>query len=395
MKLNIPFFVLLLLLLLLSILLYYIQHSVLREGLTSDKNPAAVKEAQVFQNDLVYGTKSSYIKILPLQNAILKTKTSGGILGSYPDLTVLPISQYTIKSSYNSACSGSSGNISNEMLMYTLSRGCRFIDFEIVNVSGVPYVVSPNYSAVVNIDKTKIVSLDNMLKTAVTYGMTGASGSAPNYKDPLFIHLRIRPDPNYKNLYKDIAASIQQNVGSSLYTQKGNSKLDIQKTKMSEIMGKIIILLDANYDPNWRASSACEKREKNCIDLNTLVHLETGIGNSLINSPVSINNQSQTPILIGIDGLSSMNTNMQVVLPDSDMAILKDSEYYPDNDKVNPDFSYLVTTWSCNFITNRFYIKDVYLRDYEDFFNDQQSAIVPLSYVKKYYTEQQMNNITG
>jgi len=534
MKLTTSFLFLLCILFILCVFLYFIQKTVLREGLTSD-NPSGVSEAKVFENDSKYGTNSSYITILPLQNFVFNSDAARGIAGSYPNISTLPISQYTIKSSYNSACSGNSGNITNEMLMYVLSRGCRFVDFEIANISGTPYVVSPNYNSTVTMDKTKIVPLDNILQTAVTYGLTNSPGSAPNYLDPLFIHLRIHPDPSYNDLYQNIAYSIDHNIGSNLYktnaklapkldsigpnaplvttrdyffyvasglgptnnnptneiyssfisfanllsntiatdanlkkivmdfnvaftkqlennntpdkmtsflnrpevknflnisfvqsyigtvsellktiTNDPNNKMYIAaknalsvinyinatgdvnnvtinpfKTTMSDVMGKVIILLDANYDPNWRYTSQCNPDEKNCLDLNNVVHLETGLGSITINSPSSIIKQPQTPIIIGKDGLSSSRSTLQFILPDNDMAILKQT----NASSGNPDFASLVTNWSCNFITNTFYNTDSNLRAYEDFFNTQQSAILPLAYVKKYYTQQQIQNV--
>ena len=41
----------------------------------------------------------------------------------------LPIKDYCIKSSYNSATTGKTVN--KKMIQYVLSRGCRFLDFEV------------------------------------------------------------------------------------------------------------------------------------------------------------------------------------------------------------------------------------------------------------------------
>jgi hypothetical protein len=457
-----------------------IQKKIIQEGLTSE-NSEGVKETKVFENDPKFGNNSSYIKILPLINLVSSSNSISGIMGSMPNISELPISQYTIKSSYNSACSGKSGIITNEMLIYVLSRGCRFIDFEIKNISGKPYVVCPNYSSNVPIDINKIKPLDDILETAVTYGMTDSPGSAKNYNDPLFIHLRISPDASYNYLYQDIASSIYNKIGDKLYNfssiQSGfvsnidiepfatktptktptmtpttfkpntvvntlvnkvpttikpntlvnkvpttikpntlvnkvpttikpniipstvlninekNNRIDINKIKMSEIMGKIIILLDYNYDTNWKNKSKCSSGKKNCYDLNNFVHIETGIGNATINSPTTILKQSQMPIQIGKDGILTMNSILQFIFPDSDIAILKQTKLSNTSNAPNPDFTNLMLNWSCNFITNRFYIQDNNLHTYEDFFNKHQTAILPLSYVKKYYTQQQIDKI--
>lgn len=387
MKLTRSFFILLCILFILCVILYSIQKNFIQEGLTSD-NPSSVAEVQVLENDRKFGTNSSYITILPLKNFVSSQNKTQGIAANYPDISRLPICNYAIKSSYNSACSGSSGNISNEMLKYVLSRGCRFVDFEIKNISGIPYVVSPNLNSVVTIDTTKIVPLSNILQTAITYGITNSPESAPNYADPLFLHLRIHPDPSYNNLYQDIASCIEKKIGSNLYNNK-TIQIDVTKTKISDIMGKVIVVVDNNYDPNWRTASKCDPAKKNCYDLNNFVHIETGIGNVIINSPTTILNQSKKPIQTGQDGLSTMNQNLQFIFPDSDMAILNQTKGSNKSNKSNPDFTNLMLNWSCNFITNCFYIQDRNLRAYEDFFNEKQTAIVPLSDVKNYYTKQQ------
>ena len=541
MKLTRSFFILLCILFILCVILYSIQKEFIQEGLTVD-NPDGIKEAKAFETDIKFGNKSSYIKILPLKNLVSSSNSSSRMISSMPDISALPISQYTVKSSYNSACSGKGGIITNEMLTYVLSRGCRFIDFEIANISGKPYVVSPNYNSSIAFDKNKIKPLDDILETAVTYGITDSPGSAKNFKDPLFIHLRVNPDPSYNFLYQDIASSIYNKIGDKLYnfssiksgfvsnidiepfhlmniegfkegasiqqqidaaqkaaaqkaaaqtqrptiipttikpntvintvpttfkpntvvnkvpttfkpntvpntvvnkvpttfkpntvpntvvnkvpttfkpntvpntvvnkvpttikpntvpntivtTNQINNILDINKTKMSEIMGKIIILLDYNYDTNWRNKSKCTSGKKNCYDLNNFVHIETGIGNTIINSPTTILKQSQMPIQIGKDGISTMNSILNFILPDSDIAILKQTKMSNASNAPNPDFTNLMLNWSCNFITNRFFIQDTNLRAYEDFFNEHQTAIIPLSYVKKYYTQKQIDNI--
>jgi hypothetical protein len=162
---------------------------------------------------------------------------------------------------------------------------------------------------------------------------------------------------------------------------------------MSELMGKVVILLDYNYDPNWRNKSKCSLQKKNCYDLNNFVHIETGIGNTSINSPTTITKQSQLPIRIEKDGISTITPILQFILPDNDIAIFKQTKMSNAENAPNPDFTNLMLNWSCNFITNCFYIQDNNLRAYEDFFNEHQTAILPLSYVKQYYTKKQIENM--
>jgi hypothetical protein len=52
--------------------------------------------------------------------------------------TKLPLSQYVIKASYNSALTGK--YVNSNMIKYVLSRGCRFLDFEIFLIDGKPQI---------------------------------------------------------------------------------------------------------------------------------------------------------------------------------------------------------------------------------------------------------------
>lgn len=372
MKLNKNFLILLTVLIALCAILYFVQSFAMREGLSADTNEGAVKEAKGFQNDPNYAGDSGYIKVLPLNSTILNTSSTDSLMKSYPDLTNLPINQYVIKSSYNSACSGASNNISNEMLMYTLSRGCRFIDFEVSNIAGVPYVVSSDYNGPVKIDKNKICKLNDIMKTAVTYGLTDATGRAPNYKDPLFIHLRMNVDPSYNDLYNDVIKAI----GPSLMDVAYKNKVDVNKTKMKDIMGKAVVIIDTNYDPNWKKN----------IGYSSLGHLESGNSIVTLSSPSLIKQQCSTPINKGSDGLSVNNTTLQIILPETDPGLINTDKRRAFS---NPDFENIVTKWSCNFITNRFYIRDDALIRYERFFNINKLAIVPLSYAYNFYLARQ------
>ena len=50
----------------------------------------------------------------------------------------MTLSQYVVKASYNSACTGN--YVNTKAVEYVISRGCRFVDFEVFDISDVPYV---------------------------------------------------------------------------------------------------------------------------------------------------------------------------------------------------------------------------------------------------------------
>uniref|UniRef100_A0A6C0B8Y6 Phosphatidylinositol-specific phospholipase C X domain-containing protein n=1 Tax=viral metagenome TaxID=1070528 RepID=A0A6C0B8Y6_9ZZZZ len=536
MKLNKQFIFLFIILFGLCIILYFINESVIKEGLSMDSNDKAVNEALTYENDNNFAGTSGFIRILPLTSTLNNSKEKSGIMADYPNILNLPISQFAIKSSYNSCCSGEQNHyISNEMLMYVLSRGTRFIDLEISNIiidpsskTGTPYVVYPDYNATLPIDVKKCCKLDSVLKTLVKYGLmdnqSSTAGPTPNYTDPLFLHLRINVDPLYNNLYQDVATCIKKNLidylyghtnikptkisvkefvtnsvlpvltdknvmqkfqslntntttmiqrylevnleaekifsdlqeyvlknnivnmnvydlvdklpvqkvlnlpiisgymdnvsdilneispANSLYTSanniqnllsyiySNNKKFDLQKTKMRDIMGKVVVILDTNYDLNWKKASKCDPLVKNCYDLNNYVHMESGTNELTLNSPFMLSKQLSTPITVNSDqvtvtikcnGETLKNRFMQIVLPESDPGLLNTD---PDDQGANPDFQNIVTNWGCNFITYRFYNQDPQCLQYERFFNSQSLAIVPLAYVKSYYLQEQLQS---
>ena len=57
----------------------------------------------------------------------LKSKENVTINSIHKNDTHLPLSQYVIKASYNSALTGN--YVNKDMIKYILSRGCRFLDF--------------------------------------------------------------------------------------------------------------------------------------------------------------------------------------------------------------------------------------------------------------------------
>jgi hypothetical protein len=278
MKLNKKILIILIILFVLCAILYYIKSTVLQEGIDVN-GPSVPKEVNDLQNDANYAGTSGYIKILDLDSKVMD---DDGVLKSsfpdYPDITDLPITKYTVKSSYNSACSGSSGTISSEMLKYTLSRGCRFIDFEISSVDGTPYVISTENSKL--IDKNKIRKLSDILSTVVTYGLSDSTGRAPNINDPLFIHLRINDpfpdasgskdnDINRKKFYDSVGAVIQSKLGEFLYTEdldQGKEAFKISDLNKQIKAAGQNILDNAPAEKAAKEKAAKEKADKEKAD---------------------------------------------------------------------------------------------------------------------------------
>ena len=103
----------------------------------------------------------------------------------------IALKQCCMKASYNSAYTGN--YVSLDMIKFVLGRGCRFLDFEVFSIDGVPQVgVSTDLTNTLLTSKNQIF-LDTAFNTIVSSAFSNAS---PYLLDPIFIHLRIKSKTN-------------------------------------------------------------------------------------------------------------------------------------------------------------------------------------------------------
>ena len=115
----------------------------------------------------------------------------GGIQTLDTKYSELPIKEYCIKASYNSAVSGN--YVSKNMLKHVLSRGCRFLDLEIFYIehknSFMPVVAKSSDPKFISFDTNNHITLEEAFTSIISNAF---SGNSPNKGDPLFLHLRIK-----------------------------------------------------------------------------------------------------------------------------------------------------------------------------------------------------------
>jgi len=197
--------------------------------------------------------------------------------------TKYKLNQYCIKSSYNSACSGKF--VSADTVSYLISRGVRFLDFEIYNIPdpsnntiSIPFVaVSSDPISTTALD-TNFIYLKDVL-TAISTTAFNSSGCA-NSNDPLFINLRIKTSSS--DLYNIIAAVLTKEFANKLYFKKNSYNNNIaipinENTNLQDIMGKVIICLDISINPKYATNTSCDSIiNPNCIPLQNLININTG-----------------------------------------------------------------------------------------------------------------------
>lgn len=279
--------------------------------------------------------------------------------------TGMPLAQYCVKGSYNTALTGNT--ISLDMIKYVLSRGCRFVDFEVFYIDDTPYVAYTNDSTYTSIQTENKLLLDEVLTKTVLYAF---GPNAPNAKDPLFIHIRVKSTNN--NVYKAVGKSVDYALRDKLYEKPVDDK-----TKLADIMGKVVLIMDKTINYDYGDYSRCGSKDLNCYDLTKFVNIESGseyvklfrYNEVLLKQPKqpTVSNDNET-----VDVKS-----VQIVLPDFNTKNIK-----------NPNFGEFVMNYGSQIVPFRFYQKDDELANYEKVFSDNSSGIMPMSKTMLYFKKQ-------
>lgn len=269
----------------------------------------------------------------------------------YPDIT---LRDYIIKSSYNTAYTGSKMSI--QAITYALTRGYRFLDFEIFMIDNSPRI---GYS-----EDSNTLSTSNTLPLGeVLYNIinSGFSAPTPNSNDPLFINLRINTVDS--DIYEMIAKSISKNMGSRLYSGSVNGM-----TKIDDIMNKIVIIIDKKVSPKYADYPDCLKQPNNstCYNLSQVTNLEGG-GDNLL--------------LVKYDDLLKQTTNPPIVKDNGTTDIIVLKMCFPDVTQKpgNPDVAIFFKDYGIQFLAIRLYLVDTGLKAYENIFNTGGMALLPFS----------------
>jgi hypothetical protein len=301
----------------------------------------------------------------------MKKSSSPLSIGPVPQKYLdLPLREFMVKSSYNSAISGDYAN--SEAIRVVLKKGCRLLDFEIYTVDDNEYVsYSDDFQTMDTQNKdSERLTLTNALSAVSSSAFT--SSACPSPDDPLFIMLRIKgTDQNNgkKDIYKRVAGALKTAFPSTLY-QKGDKAIQVDGgTLLKDIMKKVIIIFDtdgkmSNYD------TLCTSSNNDCSEIYNVVNLPAHISGGLeVYSYDDILNKPIDPVFSKRDGLGTTIDRFIMVMP-------------PKNDLVNiPKPSDVVAAGLPQFLLYKFYADPNNLEDYENIFNYAKSSFVPMSSV--------------
>lgn len=276
----------------------------------------------------------------------------------------LPLKEYCIKTSYNSATTGKSVN--KNMVKFVLSRGCRCLDFEVFYTKKLnnymPVVAESSDPEFKIFDTDNSISLESVFSTILTNAF---SNTSPNKKDPLFIHLRIKTKDT--NCYAEVAKLIDSILKPKLFEGQVT-----RETKLSELMGSIVVVIDKTIHRDYKEYAKCNASDVNCYDLSNYIHAESGSQVINLLDLTKVESQAFNPPLIKDDNVSTTVVTSKLVLPQ-------------ENIKYNPAMKNMVLNHGIQMVGYKYSIADENLIDCETFFNDNKGGIVPLGAAIPYF----------
>jgi len=343
--------ILLLSVILLFMILYKSIFSVKRNFIGNDWKPQIPFTSHIVEGLYGIAENTDYSEVTQIQ------KIQTNVVGiSNAQNTGLPLSQYVIKASYNTARSGN--YVSIDMIKQVLSRGCRFLDFEVFLIKSNPMVAFSTDPTYTTIDSLNSIPLGDVLKIVGSYAFMEPS---PNTADPLFINLRIKS--NQPSIYSSIAISIQNNIPNNCYSGFVNND-----TPLSNLMGKIVIVIDKTLARDYKTVTICPNgnNDGSCPVLSSFVNMESGGEALRISKYSDILNQCTSPPFIMDDGINADVSFMRYIIPDN------------GNNK-NPSYIPFIRDYSAQVIAYGFYNNDSELVNYEEFFRQNKTAFVSIA----------------
>ena len=250
---------------------------------------------------------------------------------------------YYIKAAYNAFNPDKFKNstVSMDACLYTLARGCRFIDFEVFSVDNQPVIASSSVNSFNYKETYNHIPISDALEVLGSYVFSGSK--CPNPGDPFIIHMRMmsRNITMYDNLAKIItqSKSVARNLLGPKYGREYQTK-DLGNEDLTDFRGKIILMVDGT-NPVYRKTKLFEliNMSSNTMFLSKYTYF--GVKN--IADPQTFKDANKK--------------NMCLVIPDRGGR--------PINDGHNGPF-----TWGCQIATMCFQeeARDEKLKAYEDKF---------------------------
>jgi hypothetical protein len=254
---------------------------------------------------------------------------------------------YYIMSSYNSCCNGDFKNsyVSLDSLKEVIGRGARLLDFEVYSINK-KTVISASSNNSFHI-KGMYNSLDFSEVMNVVKNYAYSSSTSPTFKDPLFLHFRIKT--NETHVCNDMAKVISEVFSNTRLSGKYNFESNgenIGAEPIHNFLGKTVVICDKS-NPIFEGTQ-----------LDELTNFTSG--------SVFLQKLRNYDVLYNPNGNTLINNNkknMSITMPD---LMIND-----DNIDASIHIKY-----GCQFICMNFQSVDNNLIYYLEQFNSAQSAFI-------------------
>jgi len=259
-----------------------------------------------------------------------------------------------IKSSYNTALTGSYMNL--DMVKQVLSRGCRFLDFQVFVKNGTVVVgysnatYDPSFTSMTSLN---CVSLAGVCSTIMSYAFSDAS---PNKDDPLFVqfHLKTALTSNYDTVANILYSNLNEKIA---WNKDADKALTVTPdTRLVDVMGKVVVLMDAPLMDMYAPTCT----DRSCYSLRDVVNMNTGTPTVPIYTESDLVKQMYSP---------SSSYLFRIVQPTLGFFM----------GASNPDAHFLILNYGAQIIGEAFYVLDTNLKAYEKLFDESKSAFLSLT----------------
>lgn len=255
---------------------------------------------------------------------------------------------YYIMSSYNSCCNGDiqNGYVTLDALKAVIAKGARVLDFEIYSVGEKTVVAASSTDNFYKKTTYNDLPFADVMEVVRNYGFSGSS--APNFRDPLFVHFRIKSSASH--VFTDMTKTIQSVFGNRyILGGKYNNEYggeNLGSVPLKDLMGKVIFM--------------CDKTASNFEGTPLKEYINFASGNAFLQS---LRNYDVVYTPNSSDLINHNKKNMSITMPDLSKT----------DDNFQPVIHF---KFGCQMVCMNFQNVDSNLEYYVDYFNDQQSAFV-------------------
>ena len=251
------------------------------------------------------------------------------------------LNDYYIKTAYNACSGGSYKNdyVNNCNLKAVLKQGVRGLDFQVFSIDDKPVVSTSTQDSIYIKETYNSVPFSDVMNVIQNYGFSGST--APNYTDPIIIHLRF--NSNNQKMYSYLANIFKSYDSLMLGSQYSfeNDGLNIGRQPLLNFKNKIILIVDKTNNSFMQNQDFLEYVN---MTSNSVFMRACRYNNDIVNNP-------------DVNELTEYNkTNMTIVLPDNSIS------------PANPS-GLLSRTYGCQLVAMRYQYVDNFLEENALFFD--------------------------